>query len=184
MPWSRRLRQGYPSGAENEKWKRDSSLSRAQIKTAPRFQTRISRECQAGHPCVKALGATGILPVLLPGAAGWGSPGKGGRKMLRALDEPGVDPELLSSLRNSRELPHVDRISDAFLGKTQLHFLLNTGDRKIYHPNQNTSGIQRRSSQYLYHDDVHKQGLSWGNWIYGHCALGRVKYLYQWPSVT
>lgn len=71
---------------------------------------------------------------------------RGGRERLRALDALGGDPDLLGSLRNSREPPSGGRTSDAFLEETQPSFLPNTGDHIMYHPNQNTSEIQRRSS--------------------------------------
>lgn len=58
------LSQGSPSGPEDEKWRRLKAFSRAQITTAQKFLTRISRGCQLGDPCANSLGIPGILHVL------------------------------------------------------------------------------------------------------------------------
>lgn len=84
-----------------------------------------------------------------PGAAASGSGGQaeGWRRVrLRALDIPGAESDLLSSLRSSRELPNGERTSDAFLGEMLPSFLPNVGNHVIYYPNQDTFANQRRSS--------------------------------------
>lgn len=96
------------------------------------------------HPCVNALGTAGILPataiLLLQEEARWE---EGERE---AQDRARADPDSLSSLRSSRELPSGDGASDAFLEKPSLVSSLTQGDPVIYHPNQNNCENQRRSS--------------------------------------